>query len=452
MKSYDPKEELPEFALKEITLRAWTEEETPRFVELLEQQHYLKAPMAAQRLVCQVALYRGVPVALLTWTIAARRLHERETYIGWDQYTRARRLHFIAQNNRFLILHGVRQPNLASKVLALAVKHLPEPWEKLYEVKPLLVESFVDPERYQGTCYKAAGWFMAGHTAGYGRQGDYYVKHDKPKHLWLKELEGGARARLSDPHTELPGEKKSASGQCPVSAKVCESLNKALYKVPDPRTRRGRQFPLPAMLATAVLALACGARTVSDIYRFCRDLTGPQRSNLGFRRNPQAHKVVPTPGEGCWRDVLSRVDYMALEQCMNEWQIGQFEGMIPDNLSIDGKVIAGNLATLVSLVECATGTPVAQVAAPGRQTGEQTLVRTLLSSLGAELDGKTIMADAGATNEENARLITQELGAHYVLQLKDNQPGVSERAKILLESQSAPPFCTHPSKVAMAGL
>ncbi|NJO55131.1 MAG: DUF4338 domain-containing protein, partial [Rhodospirillales bacterium] len=145
--------------------------------------------------------------------------------VGWDARTRTQRLGLVVQNNRFLLLSAVRQVNLASRVLGLAVAALPGHWEQCTGVTPLLAETFVDPDRYQGTCYKAAGWQEAGGTAGFGRHGDdYYVQHHQPKRLWLRPLCADARERLRDALVALPGQKKRAFGQSPVPVKTASSL------------------------------------------------------------------------------------------------------------------------------------------------------------------------------------------------------------------------------------
>ena len=143
--------------------------------------------------------------------------------------------------------------------------------------------------------------------------------------------------------------RKRAPGTMPIKSKTAESLYRALRTVKDPRSRRGRQFPLCAMLATAVLAQCCGESTVTGIFRFCQDLSSPQRAMLGFRSNPKARKVVPTPGEGCWRKVLEDVNPEELAKALNAWMQSQSKkDALPDLLSIDCKVIASNLVTIVS--------------------------------------------------------------------------------------------------------
>jgi len=439
--------ELGDEALRGLELRLWREEEVDTYAALLEKHHYLGCPDARKRHLCQVACYEGKAVALVVWTTASPKLAGREAYLRWDARTRQKRLSWLVQNNRFLLLPSKRPSNLASRVLGLAVKALPQDWEAKYGKRPLLAETFVDPEGYKGTCYHAAGWINCGRTAGYSRVSgrDFYQDNEHPKNLWLKPLSRDALDCLPDPSRLLPGEdpKARAPGAMPVKAKQAESLSQALRAVKDPRSRRGREYPLGAMLATAVLALCCGAKTVSDIFRFCQDLSSPQRRSLGFRSKPVAPRVVPPPGEGCWRKVLSAVDPEELAKPLNGWlQMQSKLGTLPELLSIDGKVIGNNLATLVSLVDARDGSPVAQEAASGNGQ-EHKLTNQLIEALpeGA-LEGKTVKGDALYSNKNLVREIVQERGGDVLVQLKANQKTTLEEVTRRL-SHTAPPFCTH---------
>jgi len=444
--------DLPDEAMRSLELRQWREDEVETLAGLLDLHHYLGCPDPRRRHLCQVVCYEGKALALLVWTTASAKLAGRESYVGWDNRTRQKRLGWIVQNNRFLLLPEKRPANLASRVLAMAVKALPEAWEKRHGKRPLLAETFVDPEGYKGTCYNAAGWINCGRTAGYARVSgkDFYQDNERPKNLWLKALERGALDRLRDPSRLLPGEdpQARAPGAMPVKAETAGSLWRALNTVEDPRSRQGRQYPLGAMLATAVLALCCGESTVSGIFRFCQDLTSPQRRTLGFRPNRQARRVVPPPGEGCWRKVLGAVDPDELAKALNQWMQAQHaNGELPALLSIDGKVIGNNLATLVSLVDARDGTPVAQQAASGNGQ-EQKLTTKLIENLpGGALEGKFLKGDALYSNKNLVREVVQEAGGDVLVQLKANQKTTLEEVTRRL-SREAPPFCKHPPNSA----
>jgi hypothetical protein len=432
-----------------VRLREAQPEEIEAACAALQREHYLGAPGPHQRDLVQLAVRGEQIVAVLVWTRAARKLAGRESWIGWDPRTRTRRLPLVVQNNRFLILSAERQPNLASRVLGLAVAALPEQWAKRTKTTPLLAETFVDPELYAGTCYKAAGWIEVGRTAGFGRHGaDYYVEHAKPKCLWLRPLTADARERLREPGEVLTGEKRRAFGQLPVPAKTATSLAEALRCVPDPRTATGRQFPLHAMLASAVLALSCGARTVSDLFRFVQELTPAQRRALRFRSSSDNPWRVPPPGEGCWRKVLSRLAPGELARAVVAWQLSQTT--LPPLLAIDGKTLHRGLATLVTLCDAQTGEPLVQLAkcGPGH---EKNLAHELVDALPAgTLDGAIVGGDALYADTALVRQLVQEQGAITLVQLKDNQPSVSAKAENSL-AKDAPLFSPPASNRAMAG-
>ena len=439
---------LPAHALREVTLVLAKPADLEAVNAALEREHYLGAVTPNNREVVQLALRGHQVLAILVWTRAARKLAAREAWIGWDARTRTRRLPLLVQNNRFLILSKVQQTNLASRVLGLAVAALPEHWQQRTGVCPLLAETFVDPERYAGTCYQAAGWEEVGGTAGFARHGDdYYVAHGAAKRLWLRPLSAPARSRLRDPLKPLSGEQARAFGELPVPRRCAESLAKALRAVPDPRRAAGRRFPLPAMLTGAVLGLACGARTVSDLFRFVQELTPAQRRGLGFRGTAENPRIVPPPGEGCWRKVLAAVIPAELTRAVLNWQLSQ--QALPALLAIDGKTLHRGLATLVTLCDATTGEPLAQLA-HGGSGHEKTLAQALVDSLpeGA-LDGKLVGGDALYANTSLVRKLVQEHGALTVVQLKDNQPRAAQRAEALL-TQNATLFSPLPSNQGTA--
>ena len=130
---------------------------------------------------------RGV-LGALSFSAAAWRLAPRDQWIGWDDAARRKALALVVANTRFLILPGVRVPNLASHVLALALARLRADWQARYGVAPVLVETFVDSTRWQGTCYKAANWISIGQTQGRGRQDRLHTAQRSAKDIWVYPL------------------------------------------------------------------------------------------------------------------------------------------------------------------------------------------------------------------------------------------------------------------------
>lgn len=162
--------------------------------ELIDRYHYLGYSVlkgAQQRYLVQSS--RGC-VGAIGFASAAWKTQPRDTWIGWDHDTRARNLHYIVNNSRFLILPWVKSKNLASKILGLCARRLPADWEDRYGYTPVLLETFVEQERFAGTCYKAANWIRVGQTIGLGKW-----KKDTPlpiKDIFLYPLRSDFRTVL----------------------------------------------------------------------------------------------------------------------------------------------------------------------------------------------------------------------------------------------------------------
>jgi Druantia protein DruA len=128
----------------------------------------------------------GTILALLGFAAAAWKCAPRDDAIGWNATTRKKNLHLVLNNARFLIL--VKVQNLASRILALTAKRIVTDWHSRYGYAPVLLETFVDTERFTGTCYKASNWISVGATQGRGKL-DRYHEHKLPvKSVWLYPL------------------------------------------------------------------------------------------------------------------------------------------------------------------------------------------------------------------------------------------------------------------------
>ena len=171
-----------------VSVRLMKEEERERFDAQLEQEHYLHSARLGGRTMRYVAEVDGQWVALIAFSGAAPHLKGREKWMGWSPRQRARRLGFVANNSRFLLLvERERHPNLASKVLGLCLRRLDADWQERWGNAVLVVESFVDESRFKGTCYRACGFEAVGASAGFARdRRDYYTEHGQPKALYLR--------------------------------------------------------------------------------------------------------------------------------------------------------------------------------------------------------------------------------------------------------------------------
>jgi len=108
-------------------------------------------------------------VALFGFGAAAWKTAPRDHFIGWNKEQRENNIHLVVNNARFLILPWITSHNLASRLLSMVTKRLPCDWHNRYKYKPVLLESFVDQEKFKGTCYKASNWIYVGQTKGLGK-------------------------------------------------------------------------------------------------------------------------------------------------------------------------------------------------------------------------------------------------------------------------------------------
>jgi hypothetical protein len=139
------------------------------FNSLIEEHHYLGYCQPVGEQLKYLVFAKERPIACLAWSSAPRHIGDRDRFIGWTKTFREKNLSLIACNTRFLILPWVRVSCLASHILGKMVKILPKDWERLYHHPLYYLETFVDPERFHGTCYRAANWLYIGRTTGRGK-------------------------------------------------------------------------------------------------------------------------------------------------------------------------------------------------------------------------------------------------------------------------------------------
>ena len=159
--------------LKEITPLKFFQVRRSRrerlFNSLISQYHYLGYTQPVGEHLKYMVFAGKKPVACLAFSSAARHIGPRDKFIGWDAKNRRQNIHLICYNMRFLILPWVRVPYLASHILARAAKTIPNDWQKIYNHPVCYIETFVDRERFSGTCYRAANWIYIGDTKGLGK-------------------------------------------------------------------------------------------------------------------------------------------------------------------------------------------------------------------------------------------------------------------------------------------
>jgi hypothetical protein len=182
--------------LPSVRLEAVDRAGSARWNEYIDRYHYLGyKPLPGAQL--RYFAYAGERlVGLLGFGAAAWKSGPRDAWIGWSRGQRHRHLPDVVNNARFLILPWVRVQGLASKLLALAARGLAADWEGRYGYRPVLLETFVEAQRFAGTCYRAANWRCVGQTQGRGKLGDHRLGQVPVKTVWVYPLVGDFRARL----------------------------------------------------------------------------------------------------------------------------------------------------------------------------------------------------------------------------------------------------------------
>jgi hypothetical protein len=170
----------------------------PLFNSLLEQHHYLRYEQPVGEHLKYLVWGHARPIACLAWSSAPRHLGARDRYIGWSAEARRRNVRFLAYNTRFLILPWVRVKHLASHLLGRMVLRISQDWESLYGHPLYFLETFVDPERFRGTCYYAANWVWLGETTGRGKASNSYVPNRSIKHVLGYPLHAQFREFLAE--------------------------------------------------------------------------------------------------------------------------------------------------------------------------------------------------------------------------------------------------------------
>ena len=169
------------------------------FNGLIEHHHYLAYTQPVGEQLKYMVYGLGRPVACLAWSSAARHLGPRDRFIGWDREARRRNIRFIGYNSRYLILPWVRVPHLASHILGRMAAMVPRDWERIYGHPVYYLETFIDPERWRGTCYRAANWIVLGLTTGRGKASNGHRPNRSLKQVLGYPLSKDFRRRLMEP-------------------------------------------------------------------------------------------------------------------------------------------------------------------------------------------------------------------------------------------------------------
>jgi len=383
--------------------------------------------------------HKGQWLALATWSAAAFHLKDRDEFIGWSLEQCRRRRPLLANNSRLLVLPDCHYPNLVSRLMKLMLGRLSADWQEHWGHPLALVETFVDPQLYQGTAYKVSGWSHLGKTAGWKRDAaDFYTPHDAPKQIWVRELVKKACVKLRAP--QLPPEwaavEAHAQPRCPHSVKEIGSLKESLRReLPEFRRAQALGYPVAGMVCLIVMAMATGVRQgPDDLAQYADTLSQPQLRALGFRQDRRTgwHR---TPKKTTFGRVLAGVDGQVLEAVLLRWQ-QRLTGPVQDALVIvDGKKMRHGGVEMVNATN-GRGQYLGGVMTADK-SNEIPAARQLLGRL--DLAGKMVLCDAAHTQVETSQQILYAQGGDYLMTVKANQKTLHRDLQNLFEKQAFSP-------------
>ena len=268
-----------EIDLKRICVHVASESDALRYRALMAQHHYLGDLAKIGHTLWYIATYQQEWVALLSFSASALKCAARDKWIGWDFRHQYGRLKLIANNSRFLILPDWHHPNLGTRVLALCQRRICADWVAHFNQPLLLLETFVDAARYRGTVYRAGNWICVGQTLGHRRtRAGYSLREGTPKLVFVRALKH--------------------------------------------------------VLALAAGAILCGMEGYKAIAGWANDLGIKARERFGCRID---NRVRIVPSESTIRDILIRVDPVALDRALARWNADY--GQQDQSLAIDGKTM-----------------------------------------------------------------------------------------------------------------
>jgi len=307
----------PADVLKNIQIHLATSiEDRLQWDEVMAREHYLRSSSMMGEQLRYIASLDGEWMGLLGWSSATLSSANRRRWVGWTLAQERQRLHLVAQNARFLIRGENRIPNLASRLLGLNAARLSRDWSQVYAHGVVVAETFVDAQRYQGTCYRAAGWQDIGCTGGHGRMRVGYQVHGESRMMLMKELVPHGRAVLcADHHVAdrsafLTLHEIALTGADGLLAYLREHIH-------DPRSRRGRSFQCATVLGIIVAGMLTGRKTLERIGAWAATLD--QRTLEHFCCPRATTGLWKPPCANSLRYLLTDVDPELFEKTVSGW-------------------------------------------------------------------------------------------------------------------------------------
>ena len=438
-------EVLQEIASHELTVELVCDpQEEVRWNKYIVKHHYLREHRMVGESLRYVAKLNGKWVALLGWSSAAFHLRARDAWIGWTDPLRQSRRCLVACNARFVLLGAKASScHFASQILKLNLRRLSEDWQQRYGHPIALAESFVDPERFEGTCYRAANWTEIGVSKGFARSRiDFYQLHANPKAIFLQPLTPKARQILSAP--VMPPawaafERVADPIEYPLSGQQTKSLLEALGALRDPRRHRGRLHrKVASIVAIATAAMIAGNNSLIDIGEFSTSLNQNELRSLRAARCRKTGKLL-APSESTIRRVLQSLDPAELDRIISGWLRSHLKDLGITALAVDGKCVRtaskinGESIQLFSALDTQTKIVCRQIKIPAK-TNEIPALKDLLEEL--DLRGALVSADAINTQKSTAAHIVEDKKADYLLVVKGNQPKLFDKLADLSMAES----------------
>lgn len=303
------------------------------FQDLMQTHHYLGSLPKIGNTLWYVATVQGQWLALLSFSAPALKCSARDEWIGWSYRHQYDRLNLVANNSRFLILPEHHVKNLASQILSRCQRRIQQDWIERFAYPLLLLETFVDPERFHGTIYRASNWTLVGLSKGYRRtRSGYSGLSQSPKLIFMRPLQRNARSLLSRPF--LNDRYQTGKARMKLTAEQMLSLYDFFKQIDDPRRAQGKKHALPNVLSLAAAAVLCGMRGYKDISLWVQSLGQKARSRFRCRKRNGQYEV---PSLTVIRRALIGVAPEQIDQALNAWN-AQY-GAIDESLAIDGKTM-----------------------------------------------------------------------------------------------------------------
>jgi hypothetical protein len=421
--------------LEGLEIRLVRKDEQACYERLIDEQHYLKSvPLVGEQL-RYVAEYKGEWMALLSWNAGSYHLADRDGWIGWSDAQRRVRLPFVANNSRFLILEGKGCPNLASRAMKLCLQRLSDDWNAAYGHGILVAESFVDPQLFRGTAYKAGGWMLLGKTKGYARaRREYYTEHNAPKELYVLTLRPDALdlLRAEQMPAAWRGGELEPRVRCRTKAADLGSIRGIFEGIEDYRTGTNWSYTISGLLTLVFCATLAGMSSGQrDLAEYARDLSQGQLRVLGFRRNRKTGRI-PAPGETTFFRLLKQIPPEKLQEKLLACLDHLLGPAAPRLIIIDGKELRGSQGLQLVSAFCGETGRFLGARAVEEKSNEIPAVPELIKECAK--DGAMLLVDALHSQNKLARTSVQECGVDYFMTVKKNQPALRETLRTTCES------------------